>query len=92
MNELPERSGRTGPRLLAVSGACALAVLGVLGVHYGTGPAGGPSVLAGSGDAPTNTVYVQPVVGEATMGATATTSTPGPVPEIPSAAPAVKAK
>ncbi len=50
-----------------------------------------PHVLAGSGDAPTNTVFVQPVVGAAKMGATVTWTTPAPTPEVEKAVPPVKA-
>ncbi len=91
MNEERERSDRTVVRLLAVSGACALSALGLLGMHYAA-PGSGPSaVLAGSGDAPTNTVYVQPVVGGATMGATATWTTPAATPQVAKATPPIKA-
>jgi len=48
-------------------------------------------MLAGSGDAPTNTVYIQPTVSAITMGATATLSTPASVPATTEAVPPVKA-
>jgi hypothetical protein len=49
------------------------------------------STLAGSGDAPTNTVYIQPGVPAMTMGATATFTTPTSVEPITEAVPPVKA-
>jgi len=48
-------------------------------------------MLAGSGDAPTNTVYTQPSVSAATMGATATFTTPSSVPPVTEAVPPVEA-
>lgn len=72
--------------------AAAVAVAGALTVsldHDGTGHA---STLAGSGDAPTNTVFIQPSVTAMTMGATATAdSTPPSVPATTEAVPPIKA-
>jgi hypothetical protein len=48
-------------------------------------------MLAGSGDAPTNTVYIQPSVSAMTMGATATFTTPASVEPTTEAVPPVKA-
>lgn len=39
-------------------------------------PAGQGNPLAGSGDAPTNTVFTQPVVGPMKLGSTVTDTTP----------------
>ncbi|WP_273732894.1 hypothetical protein [Mycolicibacterium septicum] len=39
-------------------------------------PAGQGKPLAGSGDAPTNTVFTQPVVGPMKLGSTVTDTTP----------------
>ena len=85
------RRDRTFVRLLGVSGGCALIALAVLGIHESSTTSDSPHVLAGSGDAPTNTVYVQPVVGAAKMGETATWTTPAPTPEVEKAVPPVKA-
>lgn len=82
---------RGNARLLAVMGACAVAGLAVLGIHYGANTSDGPSVLAGSGHGATNEQYVQPVVGAANLGATATWTTPLPTPEVEKATPAIKA-
>jgi hypothetical protein len=48
-------------------------------------------MLAGSGDAPTNTVYVQPSQSAMTMGATATFTTPATVEPTTVAVPPIKA-
>lgn len=55
------------------------------------GGANHTSTLAGSGDAPTNTVYIQPSVSAMTMGATATFTTPATVEPTTEAVPPVKA-
>lgn len=74
---------------LAAMGAGAMVVLGALSSAYGggidVGP--GPRIEAGSGSAPTNTVYKQPEVGAMNTGATATWSAPGTAPEVPMAVP-----
>ncbi len=74
---------------LASVGVGALATLGVLSAEHGglsIGP--GPRLSAGSGSAPANTVYTQPVVGGMNLGATMTTTTPGTAPEVTMAKPA----
>ncbi len=48
-------------------------------------------MLAGSGDAPANTVYTQPSVSAMNMGATATFTTPSTVEPTTQAVPPVKA-
>jgi hypothetical protein len=47
---------------------------------------------AGSGSAPNNTVYNQPVVTSMNLGATAIWTTPDSAPELTAAAPAIKAR
>jgi hypothetical protein len=83
LDELPVKT-------LAALGIGAVVTLGALGAVYAgsidIGP--GPRVIAGSGSAPTNTVYKQPVVGDMNMGATATWTTPGPLPQVQAAVPA----
>jgi len=67
-------------------------VAGVLTVALDHDGSGHANVLAGSGDAPTNTVYVQPTVSAMTMGATATPpATPASTPAVADATPAIKA-
>ena len=90
MEDNDTRPDRRFARLLAVSGGCALVALAVLGIHESTTTTDSSHVLAGSGDAPTNTVYVQPVVGAAKMGETATWTTPAPTPEVEKAVPPLK--
>lgn len=77
-------------RLLGLAGASAFVALGTMSLVSGPSGAGATNV-AGSGDAPTNTVYVQPTVAGASMGATATWTTPASVEESVSAVPPVKA-
>lgn len=74
--------------------ACASAAVigaGVLTVAFGDDGPRHTSTLAGSGDAPTNTVFVQPTVSAMTMGATATFTTPASVPATTEAVPPIKA-
>jgi hypothetical protein len=60
--------------LLGVAAISAMAVF-ALG-HPEELPAGQGKPLAGSGDAPTNTVFTQPVVGPMKLGSTVTDTTP----------------
>ncbi|HKP40622.1 hypothetical protein [Mycobacterium sp.] len=81
-----------GKALGAALGAAALITLGVLSFSAtspNTTTADIP--LAGSGSAPVNTSFVQPVVGGMNLGATATTTTPPSAPEISVAVPPIKA-
>jgi hypothetical protein len=71
-------------------GVAALASMAALGLSHG-GPASNSTMLAGSGDAPTNTTYTQPAVSAMNQGATATFTPPGTEPAIASAVPSVKA-
>ena len=74
--------------------ACAAAAVvgaGVVTVALDDGDSGHASMLAGSGDAPTNTVYVQPSQSAMTMGATATFTTPATVEPTTVAVPPIKA-
>ncbi len=83
------RVKRSGKVILGAVGLGALVILGVLsaengGLHIGPGP----RLTAGSGSAPTNTVYTQPTVRGMNIGATATTTTPDEVPAVTIAKPA----
>ena len=70
----------------------AVVVAGALTVAFDGGGSGYANVLAGSGDAPTNTVFIQPTVAGMTMGATASPpATPASTPEVTEAKPVVKA-
>jgi len=91
MEEMNTRFDRIRVRLLGVIGIGAFAALAVLGVAYGGSHFGAGSALAGSGDAPANTTFVQPTVTGATMGATATWTTPSAILPTGKAVPAVKA-
>jgi hypothetical protein len=76
-------------RALAVVGTGSFVLLGSLSAVYGGGfdvhP--GKRIEAGSGSAPTNTTYKQPVVGGMNLGATATWTTPATAPEVAKAVP-----
>jgi hypothetical protein len=91
MKESIRESQSRGKPLLAAMGVIAFGALGILSSGHDT-PQTGPRLEAGSGSAPTNTVYVQPVVGGMTVGATSAVSSPNSVPEVTRAVPAVKAK
>jgi hypothetical protein len=69
-------------------GAAAVGAMAALGLTHG---ASTPTVLAGSGDAPTNTTYAQPAPSAMNVGSTATFSAPPSEPAIESAVPSVKA-
>ena len=74
-----------------VAGVGALALLGglALGDHSGNAAVG--TNLAGSGDAPTNTVFVSPAVSAMNLGSTETTTVAPSVIATSMAVPAVKA-
>lgn len=74
---------------LAIGGIATVS-LGALSVSMGDNPSGFV-VLAGSGNAPANTTYTRPSVGAASMGATATETTPGSMPATTKAVPPLKA-
>jgi hypothetical protein len=85
-------TNRRGVKLIGAACAAAAVVgAGVLTVALDNGGATHTSTLAGSGDAPTNTVFVQPSVSAMTMGATATFTTPATVEPTTEAVPPVKA-
>lgn len=73
-------------KVLGVAGAAAFVTLGVLSLGYGHPTTSGVD-LAGSGDAPANTTFVQPTENAMTMGATATWTTPTSVEPILKAVP-----
>jgi hypothetical protein len=92
MNTNPAPTGRRGVKLVGAAFAAAAVIgAGVLTVVLDGGDSGHASTLAGSGDAPTNTVYVQPSQSAMTMGATATFTTPTTVEPTTEAKPPVKA-
>jgi hypothetical protein len=83
---------RRGVKLAGAALAAAAVIgAGVLTVARDDNGPGHASTLAGSGDAPTNTVFIQPTVSAMTMGATATPDPPPSVPATTEAKPAVKA-
>jgi hypothetical protein len=77
---------RLRTRTLGIVGAAAFVSLGVLSLGFGHHDGTGVD-LAGSGDAPANTTYVQPTAGGMNMGATATWTAPGPVESVAKAVP-----
>ena len=89
-NRTPTK-GRGVKLVGAAVAAAAVAGAGALTVALDDNGQGHVNMLAGSGDAPTNTVYTQPSVSAATMGATATFTTPSSVPPVTEAVPPVKA-
>jgi hypothetical protein len=82
---------RRGVKLVGAVLAGAAVVTGALTVAFDGDTSEYANVLAGSGDAPTNTVFIQPSVSGMTMGATATATTPASAPAVADATPAVKA-
>jgi hypothetical protein len=92
MNTNRTRTSRHAVKLLgAVCAAAAVVGAGVLTVVLDDGGSGHASMLAGSGDAPSNTAPTQPSVAGMTMGATATVTTPESVAPVTEATPAIKA-
>jgi hypothetical protein len=92
MNTNQTPTSRRGVKLVGVVCAAAAVVgAGVMTVVLDDGGSGHATTLAGSGDAPTNTVYIQPSVSAMTMGATATFTTPASVPATTEAVPPIKA-
>ena len=92
MNAKRTPTSRRGVKLLGA--ACAAAAVigaGAVTVMLDNGSSGHINMLAGSGDAPTNSVYVQPSVTGMNMGATATFTTPATVEPTTEAVPPVKA-
>lgn len=84
-------TARMGAKRIGMAlGVAAAFAMGVLGIGH-DGPARTTS-LAGSGDAPANTTYNQPVVAGMNMGATATWSPPATTEPTVMAVPAVKAR
>jgi hypothetical protein len=80
-----------GKVLGAVLGAAALGTLGFL--SYSASPPDTSAVdipLAGSGSAPVNTTFDQPVVGPMNFGNTMTTTTPPSAPPVSIAVPPIK--
>jgi hypothetical protein len=79
---------RRAKRVGLAVGAAAVGAMAALGLTHG---ASTPTMLAGSGDAPTNTTYAQPAPSAMNVGSTATFSAPPSEPAIASAVPSVKA-
>lgn len=91
MNAINRSTVRTGAKRIGMAlGVGAAFTLGVLGVGH-TAPAGTTS-LAGSGDAPANTTYAQPVVAGMNVGATATWAPPSTTEPVMKAVPLVRAR
>lgn len=73
MDEMHHDGRRTARRIGLIGGAAAVIALGALG--FGHSSSVTPTTLAGSGDAPSNTVYTQPAVAGMSLGATADPTT-----------------
>ena len=69
------QASRLRTKTLGIVGAAAFVSLGVLSVGFAHDDSHGVD-LAGSGDAPANTTYVQPSAGAMNVGATATWTAP----------------
>ena len=92
MNTNRTTTSRRGVKLAgAACAAAAIVGAGVLTVVLDDSGSGHASMLAGSGDAPTNSVFIQPSVSAMTMGATATFTTPSTVEPTTEAVPPIKA-
>ena len=92
MNAKRTPTSRRGVKLLGA--ACAAAAVigaGAVTMMLDNGSSGHIDMPAGSGDAPTNSVYAQPSVTGMNMGATATFTTPATVEPTTEAVPPVKA-
>lgn len=76
-------------RAATLAGTAALVALIASAVNLDN--QGSPTVVAGSGDAPTNTQFTQPSLNAMTMGASATWTTPGSVEATTLASPVIKA-
>jgi hypothetical protein len=81
---------RHAKRVGLAFGVAAVATMTALGLSHG-GSVATSTVVAGSGDAPSNTTYTQPAVSGMNVGATATFSAPPSTPTVESAVPSVKA-
>jgi len=79
---------RRAKRVGLAFGVAAVAAMGALGLSHG---ASTPTMVAGSGDAPSDTTYTQPAPSAMNVGSTATFSAPPSEPAIASAVPSVKA-
>jgi hypothetical protein len=86
MEDNTSQTNRLGPRILGLVGAAAFVALGALSMAYGHVDSGRVD-LAGSGDAPADTVYVQPTENAMNLGATATFTTPSSVAPVAKAVP-----
>jgi Na+-transporting methylmalonyl-CoA/oxaloacetate decarboxylase beta subunit len=87
MIEKRSQANRLRMRTLGLVGAAAFVTLGAVSLGYEHDSSAGID-LAGSGDAPANTVYVQPKDAAMTMGATATWTAPATVEATAKAVPA----
>jgi hypothetical protein len=67
-----------------------VAAMAALGFSHSE-PSPTSTMVAGSGDAPSNTTYTQPAVSGMNVGSTATFSAPPSEPSVSSAVPSVKA-
>ena len=90
MNSSQRFHNRHARRVGLAFGIASVAAMAAFGLSHG-GSVATSSVVAGSGDAPSNTTYTQPAVGAMTQGATATFSAPPSTPSVESAVPSVKA-
>jgi hypothetical protein len=86
----PTTRYRYAKRVGTTAGLAAVAAMAALSLAHGES-APTSSTLAGSGDAPANTTYSQPVVAGMNMGATATWATPASTLATSMAVPPLKA-
>lgn len=86
----PTTRYRYAKRVGTAAGLAAVAVMTALSLAHGES-APTSTTLAGSGDAPANTTYTQPVVAGMNMGATATWAAPASTVATSMAVPPIKA-
>lgn len=86
----PRNEHRFAKRVTTALGLAAVATLAALSLGH-DGTAATSTTLAGSGDAPANTTYTQPVVAGMNVGATATWAAPASTPATEKAVPPIKA-
>ncbi len=84
-------SGSWARAACALGGVVACAMLGAMSATSDAHLRPAANYQAGSGDAPSNTTYVQPAVPAMTQGATATFTAPGSEPATTIASPTYKA-
>lgn len=87
MTDKRSQATRRHVKVVGLAGAAAFVTLGALSLGYGHSDVPTGISLAGSGDAPGNTTFVQPTENAMNLGATATFTTPESVEAVAKAVP-----